>query len=186
MNTLRYALASLLIVTIGLTGCSPGTGHVQHDGGEAAAKSQPANGAQAVAFVRWYRGLHLEQDNFCTVDIPSQPFYLRTKFEDYKCKNDVAQSVQLQNLPPGTVLYVYDAPNCGESDDWGKATVLKQAASLQVGDFNHTFTEPAGLQYDGHYHNGINGKLSCFILDVPDRNGRHAGPGQDERAAPVR
>ncbi|MDQ0011168.1 hypothetical protein J2T07_003378 [Luteibacter jiangsuensis] len=180
MDMLRYALASLLIVTIGLTGCSPKSGHFQRDGSVAAAKRQPVNGTQAVAFVRWYRGLWLGQDNFCTVDIPSRPFYLRTEFVDYDCKNDVAQSVELQNLPPGTVLYVYDSPNCGESDDWGKATVLKQAASLQVGDFNHTFTEPAGLQYDGHYHNGINGKLSCFIIDVPDINGRRAGPVHDK------
>jgi hypothetical protein len=180
MDMLRYALASLLVVTTGLTGCYPATDHLQRDGSAAAAKTQATNGTQAVAFVRWYRGLWLGQDNFCTVDISSQPYYLRTTFESYNCKNDVAQSVELQNLPPGTILYVYDSPNCGETDDWGKATVLKQAASLAVGDFNHTFTAPAGLQYDGHYHNGINGKLSCFILDVPDRNGRHAGRGHDK------
>jgi hypothetical protein len=180
MDTLRYALASLLIAAIGLTGCSPRTGHFQRDGSAAAAKSQPANDTQAVAFVRWYEGLHLEQDNFCSVDISTQPFYLRTKFSEYGCKNDEARSVELQNLPPGTVLYVYDDPNCGESDDWGKAKVLKQATSLQVGDFNHSFSEPAGLQYDSHYNNGINGKLSCFILDVPDKNGRHAGPAHDK------
>ncbi len=179
MDMLRYALAFLLIVTIGLIGCSPTTGHFQRDGSAAAAKSQPANGTQAVAFVRWYRGLNLEQDNFCTVDINTRPFYLRSQFTDYHCKNDVARSVELQDLPPGSVVYVYDLPNCGESDDWGKATVLVQAASLRVGDFNHTFTDPAGLQYEGHYSNGINGKLSCFIIDVPDKNGRHAGPAHD-------
>lgn len=179
MDTLRAALVSVLITAIGLTGGAPTTDNFQRGGSAAAAKSQPSKGTQAVAFVRWYEGLNLEQDNFCTVDINTRPLYLRKKFSDYGCTNDEARSVQLQNLPPGTVLYVYDLPSCGESDDWGKATVLKQAASLQVGDFNHTFTDPAGLQYESHYNNGINGKLSCFIIDVPDENGRHAGPAHD-------
>jgi hypothetical protein len=166
MDTPRYLLASLFIIGLGMLASCAATNPQ---------KNPTGNGTNAVAFVRWYEGLWGEQENFCTVSIFQLPYQVSTTFSDIGCDNDEARSVKLENLPPGTVITVYDAKNCGKHDDWGEITIYKQGGDLMVGDFNHSFEIPATLRYDGHYNNGINGKLSCFIIDAPGPNGQHAG-----------
>lgn len=172
MDMARYAFALFLM---GLALDMPST----------RAMSQPANGhapghdEKAVAFVRWYEGYNASQDNFCTIPINTIPYYQTNTFKEIHCSNDEAKSVKMQNLPPGTEIYIYDMPSCGDSDDWGKITILKQSASIIVGGFSHTFTMD-DVKYANVWHNGINGKVSCFIIDVPDSNGRHAGPAHDK------
>lgn len=158
MDTPRHMLAPLLFMTtILLSSC-----------GRLPSNDHHPSGAKAVAYIRFYEGFNASQSNFCTVPIFSLPYTNSGGF--FNCANDEAKSVKLQNIPAGSMISVYDSRSCGDDDDYSIITVKKSVPEIIVGDFTHGVINQDAWSMWTHYDNGIAGKVSCAIVDIPGPN----------------
>lgn len=134
-------------------------------------------GTNDLPTIRLYEGRGGREENICVIEILAVPFH---SFEKV-CKNDEAMSMKLHNMPPGTVITVYDDPECGDHDDWQRTTVTSSrpgADDILIGDFEDTGSwvgtgaNPSTYTtlFSGSPHRyDLSGKVSCMIIDVPGR-----------------
>jgi hypothetical protein len=154
MDTRRHTLASLLLVmTAALSSC-----------GTLQPRNHSPTETKAVANIRFYEGLWATQSNFCTTSIFSIPYAYKGFWD---CSNDEAKSLKLQNIPAGSTIAVYDSKSCGDDDDYSVITVLKSVPEIVVGDFTHGVINQEAWTMRTKYVNGIAGKVSCAIVDIP-------------------
>lgn len=179
MNTARRMHSFLIVLTIVLlASCATPQPAGNYAAPRSPQQSKTGNAVKAVAFMRFWNREDNHDDNFCTIDVPQVPFYLRLNLKDepegqVDCANDKARSVTLENMPPGTLLWLFDDPDCGKSDDWTKVTVLKQVSAINIPSFGTDFNWDTAI-VEADYQNGLTGQLSCFILQVPGPNGTYA------------
>ena len=137
--------------------------------------------------IRFYEGKYADESNICTIDNLKLDDHLTVKFgagnNVYDCENDEAKSMKLVRIPPGTIIKVYDSPDCGDDDDWQKTTVVasKPRIDVVVPTFETEWPKPVPYsdeiaESDAfrwattlalHYDNGLNGKISCVKIDMP-------------------
>lgn len=93
--------------------------------------------------------------------------YNRTIKFGGSCDNDEARSLVLTSVRKGTVLRVYDDPDCETGDDWTRIEVLQDLSRYTVNTFESDGdNEKVSRNY--HSHNGLDGKVSCVkITGVP-------------------
>jgi hypothetical protein len=125
---------------------------------------------KAIAHIRFYDKDWGDGHNFCTVAIDKVPYTSTGNFFD--CTNDEAQSVRLQDLPPGTTIALYDDPHCGDSDDYSIIRITKLMPNILVKNFG-TAVHYTDWNMSVHRVNGIQGKVSCAEVDVPGPNPAH-------------
>ncbi|WP_036143099.1 hypothetical protein [Luteibacter sp. 9135] len=124
--------------------------------------------------VRLFEGNNTSQNVVCTIGL-AEPFSQMFRFQkkDGNCANDEARSIEFERMPPGTVIELYDDPECLTSDDWVKFTFLKRVAHTFASSFQYDFDSGYGSDGDtvysqrAHYKNGLDGKVSCMKINVP-------------------
>jgi hypothetical protein len=137
--------------------------------------------------IRFYEGKSATEKNVCTIGDLKPDDHLTVNFgagnNPYGCDNDEAQSMKLQNMPAGTIIKVYDSPDCGDDDDWQRTTVVQSRIGIDVvvPTFETEWPNPQAYSeatpiIDAfkwattltlHYDNSLNGKVSCVKIDLP-------------------
>lgn len=126
------------------------------------------------AYVRLFEKGDTAGDVVCTLPITSAPFVenINLKKDSYDCSNDEAVSISFSNIPAGSIISLYDDPNCKQGDDWVKFTFFSEVSWT----FAHDFEINQEVKKDGHlvftqaYHDkgNLNGRVSCIIINVPE------------------
>lgn len=144
-----------------------------------------ANGTAATKVdpptVRFYEAKWGTEANICTISILEPGKQLTVRFKDNDCDNDEADSMKLHNMPPGSIITVYDDPDCGDHRSWHRTTVARThpgVTDIVIPSFETEW--PATVDYSPsipeyqwatvltlHYESSLNGKVSCAIIDVP-------------------
>lgn len=132
-------------------------------------KPERGHPSQTYGTIRFYEGYDGSQDSFCAQTIEYRPFHLQKKMGDCG-KNDEAKSLRFEDTPPGTVVKVYDNPDCSTGDDWAEMVTLAVAKpAITVWNFEDNDADDSRYRIRYHYQDGnLDGKVSCFIIDVPD------------------
>lgn len=126
--------------------------------------------------VRLYEGKNRSQNTVCTVSITQRPSFEMYHFKGNanRCKNDEAQSIEFERIPAGSVIQLFDDPECGKNDDWVEWTFFQEVAMTYSKSFEYShedseFGDGKSLVYDKVYHpkGGLNGKVSCMIISIP-------------------
>jgi uncharacterized protein YraI len=126
------------------------------------------------AYVRLYEKGDTAGDVVCTININEAPHnqIVQMKSGDNSCSNDEAVSVSFSNIPAGSIISLYDDPNCGEGDDWVKFTFLMDSGWTYTSnlELNLTKAENNHVVFKQVYthKNGLNGKVSCMRIQVPE------------------
>ena len=103
------------------------------------------------------------QNKVCDLDLASRTL----NFKNHRaCDNDEARSATLLLAEAGTVVRLYDDPDCERGDDWIEITVLRNLGARTVGSFERSFAD-ADLRVRYHRDNGLDGKVSCARISVP-------------------
>jgi hypothetical protein len=103
--------------------------------------------------IRFYEGKNATEANFCTIGDLKQDDHLTVKFgggnNTYGCDNDEATSMKLERMPPGTIIKVYDNPDCGDDDDWQKTTVIisRPDFDIIVPSFETDWPKPRSAEF---------------------------------------
>jgi hypothetical protein len=166
-----------------------------------AKRAEPADARTDPPTVRFYEAKEATEHNVCTITITT-PGFLTIDFKHdnpYGCKNDEAESMKLHNMPPGSIITVYDDSGCADSDDWQRTRVFKRWPGVDIvipsfqtdwaGPTDWVFPPPGmtlppefpslspswpfpeyqvATSLKLHYDNGLNGKVSCATIDIPD------------------
>ncbi|MDR6643941.1 MULTISPECIES: hypothetical protein [Luteibacter] len=125
-------------------------------------------------YVRLYEGHNLTQDTVCSVPLTigaHAQYHFRDK--EGHCANDEAKSIEFEHVPAGTVVELYDDPKCGKGDDWVSFTFRKLVPRTYAWGFEYSLEDTdfgnGQVVYSKVYHedNGLDGKVSCMIINVP-------------------
>lgn len=115
------------------------------------------------ASITLYEGNRNRQNIVCTLT-------LRDRTVDFKnmdaCDNDEARSAMLAFARKGTVIDIFDDPDCERSDDWTRIEVLHDLTRARIFDLEKSASN-ARLRVRHHHLNGLNGKVSCVRIAVP-------------------
>ena len=90
------------------------------------------------------------------------------KWSTARCRNDVARSVSISNWTKPLSIFVYDAPNGSQSDDWGTVQLRtnprpQQNNRLCIPSFELDRTYPSFTQVY-RSKNGLDGKVSYVFI----------------------
>ena len=86
------------------------------------------------------------------------------------CDNDEARSLYLSQVAVGTVVEVYDNPDCRTNDDWTSIRVNTSTARTLLGSFeisSGSLSAPDQLDVTYNRDNGLDGKVSCVRIVAP-------------------
>lgn len=139
------------------------TGHVAQATG-----TEPKQGYYGT--IRFYEGYNGSQDTFCAETITQRPLFKQKKMGDCG-KNDEAKSMSFEDTPAGTVVKVYDNPNCDTGDDYAVITTLRDAVDSTITVWNfedNDSDDPTGYRISYYREDGnLDGKVSCVQIIVP-------------------
>lgn len=114
--------------------------------------------------ISFFEGNDGKEDRVCNFAVDKSR---RVRFKKTRgCKNDEARSVVLTNLKVGTKLSVYDHPECGTGDDWTSISIRQDIVQMTVNSFERSYSNNS-VEVDYNNKNGLNGKVSCIIIDIP-------------------
>jgi len=166
-----YAVAAcVLLLIVGTAACGMRHHAERREAGDAAQAvgAEPKQGYYGT--IRFYEGVNGSQDTFCPETITERPFY-RQKSMGSCGKNDEAKSMKFEGTPAGTVVKVYDNPNCDTGDDYAVITTLRDAVAspITVWHFeDNSSDDPTGYFISYYREDGnLDGKVSCVQFIVP-------------------
>jgi hypothetical protein len=172
----RAAIVALVLMPLALV-IEAGASQTTRDQGQTTAAPVMQPNAQPTtpinAYVRLFDKGDTAGDIVCTLPITGAPYSLTQNFKEKgNCANDEAVSISFSNIPAGSIISLYDDPHCEEDDDWVKFTFFYEvnwtyAHNLEI---NQTTTENNHDVFKQTYHdkNGLNGKVSCIMINVPE------------------
>lgn len=110
-----------------------------------------------------YEGNNGTQNKVCDLDAISGVI----RFPSHSaCDNDETRSMVLTQVSAGTLIEVYDDPDCETSDDWTEILVKRAALRITVDGYEQSF-ENDDLLVTHHHDNGLDGKVSCVRITAP-------------------
>ncbi|SFW34904.1 hypothetical protein [Luteibacter sp. UNCMF366Tsu5.1] len=118
----------------------------------------------------------------CTVPVKDGTL-LRSTFAERGCGNDEIHSLRYENAKQDAALWIYDRPDCGDSEDNTVITFTASAPSVVVKTFDESKTQK-GYDINYSHPNRDKGKASCFIVNVPG-TGPQANTGLGKGAKAV-
>lgn len=83
-------------------------------------------------------------------------------------ENDEIRSARLLNVKAGTIIKVYDDPDCEESDDYTEITVKKSINYFKINTFEDSHDDDK-IEIKYHKDNGLSGKISGIIITHTDK-----------------
>lgn len=132
--------------------------------------------AKALPSIRFYKDNGGTGTNVCTATLDSSSYFVKRTAANLGCGNDNIRSMKLQNIPVGTTITLYDSAPCGDDDDWTstKVTAWKQGGGdiiIDTLEATKDWTSTGGNRAHSEYHrkDGLDGKVSCLIIDTGDR-----------------
>lgn len=117
--------------------------------------------------IEFFEGNRGTQDLLGKVDVIYGKQY-NLKHRSRPIPNDEARSMVLTNVPPGTVIRLFDSPSGSFNDDYAFITVLELQQKIVINSFEHKQDFIRGIRQngklvaalDGVYVNGLDGKVS--------------------------
>lgn len=166
-----YTVIACVLLTIAGTAAGGMRPHAERsEGGDVAQSTDAAPKQGYYGTIRFYEGYNGSQDTFCAETITQRPLFKQKKMGDCG-KNDEAKSMRFEGTPAGTVVKVYDNPNCDTGDDYAVITTLRDAvdSSITVWNFeDNDSDDPTGYRISYYREDGnLDGKVSCVQFIVP-------------------
>lgn len=113
--------------------------------------------------VTLHEGNNASQNKVCDLRLRNG----ETRFRGHgDCDNDEARSMTLALARAGTVVSVFDSPDCRTNDDFTVIRVKRDLFRKVIRSFE-TSTEDADVEVDHHHDNGLDGKVSCLRIQMP-------------------
>ncbi|WP_430908143.1 hypothetical protein [Maribacter sp. 2-571] len=88
-------------------------------------------------------------------------------FDGRAQKNDEARSVNLIQVPKGTVIKVYDNPKGKENDDFAIILVKKKIFNYCIRTFEQSIYS-SNIEMNYTRKNGLDGKISKIVVHYPE------------------
>jgi len=134
-------------------------------------------GSDSSSNIQLYEGNYGSQDFVCQINaFQKTEFSFKDSRNYYKCTNDEARSLVLNNVRAGTTITVYDTSDANTKDDWTTIYVKKTSARQVIGTFERSFqneyvkvTYHKAIGKDGwfkYYKPGLDGKVSRIKIQV--------------------
>lgn len=125
-------------------------------------------------YIRLYEGNRLTQNTVCAIALTiGEHRQFNFKSHDGGCANDEARSIEFERMPAGSIVELYDEPSCGKNDDWVSFTFKQLVARTYASGFEYSLEDKdfgdgeVVISKVYHKHNGLDGKVSCMIVNVP-------------------
>jgi len=166
-----YTIASCVLLTMaGMVACGMRHHTDRHEAGNVTQATDSAPRQGYYGTIRFYEGYNGSEDTFCAESITQRPLFKQKKMGDCG-KNDEAKSMKFEGTPAGTVVKVYDNPNCDTGDDYAVITTLRDAMpnAITVWNFeDNDSDDPTGYHIRYYWEDGnLDGKVSCVQIIVP-------------------
>lgn len=122
--------------------------------------------------ITWYSGNDgtkdvVRTDSFSGGDPGERTFHLK----QYGGQNDEIRSAVMEYLPVGSVITVYDNPDGKTDDDWSVVTIKQYDDQITIPHFEQE-TNSSKYKLEYHKKNGLNGKISCVKVNIPEQKDR--------------
>ena len=118
---------------------------------------------EVVGVASFYEGNDGTQDLVCELAMVDRS----ENFKDHgECDNDEARSMRLSQVPAGTVIRIYNDPDCQPIDDWAMIWVIQDLDDKLIDSFEENVTDD-DLVLQFFPFGGLDGKVSCIDFDLP-------------------
>jgi hypothetical protein len=120
-------------------------------------------GSRLQGIASFYEGNSATQNKVCDLALYDQ----EVRFKGHaSCDNDEARSLVLLLAPAGTVLRVFDDPDCESGDDVTTIETLREVFRIIISSFEDSLQD-ADIVVEHDHDNGLDGKVSCVQIDAP-------------------